>query len=76
MIQLRETQNQVTPLEQVLQQIGRAPKRETSKGMKGLIAEGEHAARLLQATLNEEANADKKLTAIAEQTVNLAAARR
>ena len=34
------------------------------------------SARLLQATLNEEANADKKLTAIAEQAVNPVASRR
>lgn len=33
------------------------------------------AARLLQTTLNEEANAQKKLTAIAESTVNPVAAR-
>lgn len=33
------------------------------------------AARLLQVTLNEEGNADKKLTAIAEQSVNLQASR-
>jgi ferritin-like metal-binding protein YciE len=117
---LQETQNQVNRLDQVFQQIGREPKRETCKAMKGLIAEGEQmikanadpeikdagligaaqrvehyemagygsarafaeklghtdAARLLQATLNEEANADKKLTAIAEQSVNPAASRR
>ena len=34
------------------------------------------AARLLQTTLDEEADADKKLTAIAEQSVNLQASRR
>jgi ferritin-like metal-binding protein YciE len=34
------------------------------------------AARLLQTTLNEEGNADKKLTAIAEQSVNVQASRR
>jgi ferritin-like metal-binding protein YciE len=120
MSHLKETQNQVNRLEQVFQQIGREPKRETCKAMKGLIAEGEQmmkanadpqikdaaliaaaqrvehyemagygsartfaerlghsdAARLLQATLNEEANADKKLTSIAEQSVNPVASRR
>ncbi len=117
---LKETQNQVTRLEQIFQQIGKEPKREICKAMKGLIAEGdqivkakadpevkdagliaaaqrvEHyemagygsartfaerlgrseAARLLQTTLNEEGNADKKLTAIAEQTVNVQASRK
>jgi ferritin-like metal-binding protein YciE len=36
----------------------------------------DEAARLLQTTLNEEGNADKKLTAIAEKSVNLQATRR
>jgi ferritin-like metal-binding protein YciE len=115
---LRETQNHVQRLEQIFQQIGRSPKRETCKAMKGLVSEGEEmikanagpgvkdagliaaaqrvehyemagygtartfaerlghaeAARLLQATLTEEQMADKKLTTIAEQTVNPQAA--
>lgn len=117
---LRETEVQVQRLEQIFQQIGREPKRETCMAMKGLIAEGdemikataapevkdagliaaaqrvEHyemagygsarafaerlghteAVRLLQATLNEEGNADKKLTTIAEQSVNIQASRK
>jgi ferritin-like metal-binding protein YciE len=36
----------------------------------------EQIANVLQQTLNEEGEADKKLTAIAENQVNVAAARR
>ena len=114
---LRETEGQITRLEEVFRQIGKSPARETCEAMKGLIKEGENmvqangdpsvkdaaliaaaqrvehyeiagygcarnfaqrlghheAARLLQATLDEEGATDKKLTAIAERAVNLRA---
>jgi len=107
---LRETQNQVSRLEQVFQSVGARPRSETCEAMQGLVAEGEEvigssgnpdvkdaaliaaaqrvehyemagygcartfaqrlgkteAVRLLQQTLEEEAAADKKLTALAE----------
>lgn len=111
---LRQTENQVTRLEKVFQQIGKTAKTKTCEAMKGLIAEGseiidgsgdpnvkdaaliaaaqrvEHyeiaaygtartfaqrlgkseAARLLQETLDEEADTDKKLTSLAEKAIN------
>ena len=117
---LRETEQQVTRLETIFQQLGKEPEGKTCEAMKGLISEGsemikakgdpsvkdaaliaaaqrvEHyemasygtartfaqqlghaeAARLLQTTLMEEGNADKKLTEIAEKNVNLEAIRR
>jgi ferritin-like metal-binding protein YciE len=113
---LRETEGQVTRLEQIFKELGKRPQRETCEAMKGLISEGEemvkargdaavkdaaliaaaqrvehyeiagygtardfaqklghqHAAQLLQETLNEEGNTDKKLTQIA-QTINIQA---
>lgn len=116
---LRETKQHVSRLEQVFQEIGQKPKRETCAAMKGLIAEGEQmieatapapvkdagliaaaqrvehyemsgygsartfaqylghsqAVSLLDATLLEERAADKKLTGIAEMSVNEAALR-
>ena len=38
---LKVTQQQIKRLEQVFEQMGEKPKRETCKGMKGLIAEGQ-----------------------------------
>jgi len=111
---LRETEGQVSRLEQIFRLLGKTAKAKTCEAMKGLIAEGqevissrgdpdvkdaaliaaaqrvEHyeiagygtvrtfaqrlghddAARLLQQTLDEEGAADKKLTALAEQTIN------
>jgi ferritin-like metal-binding protein YciE len=113
-----ETKQQVRRLEQVFQEIGKSPERETCEAMKGLISEGEemisakgdpdvkdaaliaagqriehyemagygtartfaqrlgltNAAQLLQETLNEEGEADHKLTEIAEASVNVHAA--
>jgi ferritin-like metal-binding protein YciE len=37
---LRETEMQVRRLEQIFQQLGKEPKRETCQAMKGLLAEG------------------------------------
>jgi ferritin-like metal-binding protein YciE len=115
---LRQTQNQVTRLEQVFKQIGKSASSKTCEAMKGLIEEGEEvisakgdpnvkdaaliaagqrvehyeiagygtvrtfaqrlghqeAARLLQQTLDEEGATDKKLTALAEQSINPKAA--
>ena len=115
----RETQNQITRLEQVFQILGSSAKAKTCDAMKGLVSEGqevisaggdpavkdaaliaaaqrvEHyeisgygtartfaqrlgrqdAARLLQETLNEEEATDKKLTQLAEQSINPQAAR-
>jgi len=115
---LRQTQNHLTRLEQVFQQIGKSAASKTCEAMKGLIEEGdetisasgdpdvkdaaliaaaqrvEHyeiagygtvrtfaqrlghqgAARLLQETLNEEGATDKKLTTLAEQSINPKAA--
>jgi ferritin-like metal-binding protein YciE len=115
---LQETEQQVTRLEQVFEELGVEPEAHTCKGMKGLISEGqqmlkakgdaevrdagligqaqrvEHyeiaaygtartlaqrlgrsrAAELLQTTLDEEGEADKKLTAIAQSSVNPQAA--
>jgi len=111
---LRQTQNHVSRLEQVFQQLGKSAQTKTCEAMKGLVEEGseiingegdpnvkdaaliaaaqrvEHyeiaaygtartfaqrlgkpeAARLLQQTLDEEADTDKKLTALAEKAVN------
>jgi ferritin-like metal-binding protein YciE len=111
---LRQTQNQVSRLEHVFQQLGHSAKTKTCEAMKGLIEEGseiisgkgdpnvkdaaliaaaqrvEHyeiaaygtartfaqqlgkseAARLLQQTLDEEADTDKKLTSLAEKAIN------
>lgn len=115
---LKETERQVTRLEQVFKELGTEPEEHTCKAMKGLIAEGqmmikargdsdvrdagligaaqkaEHyeiasygtartlaqrlgknrAAELLQQTLDEEGEADKKLTEIAVSSVNEEAA--
>ena len=115
---LQQTEQQVTRLEEVFEELGFEPESHTCKGMKGLIAEGqqmikakgdtdvrdagligaaqrvEHyeiaaygtartlaqrlgrsrAAELLQTTLDEEGETDKKLTAIAESSVNPRAA--
>lgn len=115
---LRQTQNQVTRLEQVFQMLGKSAKSKTCEAMKGLVAEGEEvisssgnpdvkdaaliaaaqrvehyeiagygtartfaerlgrhdAARLLQETLDEEAATDKKLSSLAEQSINPRAA--
>jgi ferritin-like metal-binding protein YciE len=115
---LRQTQNQVSRLEQVFQLLGKTPRSKTCEAMKGLIAEGEEvvsatgdadvkdaaliaaaqrvehyeiagygtvrtfaqrlghndAARLLQQTLDEEADTDKKLTSLAEGAINPRAA--
>ena len=113
---LRETEHQVTRLEQIFQMLGKSQGK-TCEAMKGLIDEGEEvidaggdpdvkdaaliaagqrvehyeiagygrldvaqrlgrdkAARLLQETLDEEANTDKKLTQLAESTINRQAA--
>jgi len=111
---LNETQQQVSRLEQVFQQLGQDPGGETCDAMKGLVKEAQHfltaqgakevidagligaaqrvehyemagygtartlaqqvgesqIANLLQQTLDEEGQANKKLTAIAEKSVN------
>ena len=111
---LRETQGQVTRLEQIFGRLGKSAQGETCEAMKGLIEEGstvlsadgdpnvrdaaliaaaqrvEHyeisgygtartfaqrlgkteAARLLQQTLDEESATDRKLTRLAEQSIN------
>lgn len=116
---LDETKGHVTRLEQVFRLHHEEPKAETSKGMEGIIDEGEkivshdenasvrdagiiagaqkaehyeiasygslrtwaeqmghrEAAQILQQTLDEEKNADKRLTQIAA-TLNVEAARR
>jgi len=116
---LRQTEGHARRLEQIFQQLGKQPERETCEAMKGLIEEGEEmvhaegdpnvkdaaliaaaqrvehyeiagygsartfaerlgqrqAAQLLEQTLNEEKETDKKLTQIAEQSVNLKAQR-
>jgi ferritin-like metal-binding protein YciE len=118
-LHLEETAHQATRLEQIFQQLGLAPERETCDAIKGLVAEGdevvqadgdpavkdaaliaaaqrvehyeiagygtartfaqqlgyEQAAELLQESLDEEGNADKILSEIAEQGVNVAAQR-
>ena len=115
---LRQTQNQVTRLEQVFKSIGKTAQTKTCEAMKGLVDEGseiisgsgdpdvkdaaliaaaqrvEHyeiagygtvrtfaqrlgrseAARLLQQTLEEEAETDRKLTGLAERAINPKAA--
>ena len=115
---LRQTQNQVTRLEQVFQLLGKTAQSKTCEAMKGLVTEGEEvisatgdadvkdaaliaaaqrvehyeiagygtvrtfaqrlghqqAAQLLQQTLDEEADTDKKLTALAERSINPRAA--
>ena len=115
-LHLRETEGQIARLEQVFNELGKRPQRETCEAMKGLIKEGEemvqakgdsavkdaaliaaaqrvehyeiagygtardfaqklghqHAVQLLQETLNEEGDTDKKLTQIA-QTINIQA---
>jgi ferritin-like metal-binding protein YciE len=114
---LRQTENQITRLNQIFQTLGEKPGRKVCKGMQGLLEEGEelmtedadHAvldaglisaaqrvehyeiaaygtartyaqelgdtasARLLQETLDEEGETDKKLTRLAEQHINLKA---
>jgi len=115
---LRETQQQVSRLEQIFSLLGKSARSKTCEAMKGLVAEGsevisasgdpdvkdaaliaaaqrvEHyeiagygtlrtfaqrlgrhdIAQLLQQTLDEEAAADKKLTALAERSINPKAA--
>jgi ferritin-like metal-binding protein YciE len=115
---LRQTQNQVSRLEQVFKSLGKSAQTKTCEAMKGLVEEGsevisangdpdvkdaaliaaaqraEHyeiaaygtartfaqrlnkpeAARLLQQTLDEEAETDRKLTALAERSINPKAA--
>ena len=115
---VKETEQQVKRLEQVLSQMGEKPGGKKCHGMEGLLSENkemmeedaepevmdaglivgcqkaEHyeiagygsavtfakllgnqeAARLLAQSLNEEERADKKLTQIAETTINLEAA--
>jgi len=115
---LRQTQGQVSRLEQVFKLLNKTPRSKTCEAMKGLVAEGdevisasgdadvkdaaliaaaqrvEHyeiagygtvrtfaqrlghneAARLLQQTLDEEADTDKKLTSLAEKAINPRAA--
>src|SRR5262245_33940355 len=57
---LQETQGHVQRLETVFEACSEKPKRESCKGMEGLI----------KATLSEEKRADEKLTQIAESGVN------
>ena len=115
---LEQTRHHVERLQQIFRGAGRDPDRESCKGIKGLLDEGEeilHAkgddstrdagliaaaqrvehyemavygairtfaerlgrtdfAELLQRTLNEEGEADKKLSQIAERVVNAHAA--
>jgi ferritin-like metal-binding protein YciE len=115
---LRETQNQVSRLEQIFRDMGRSATSSTCYAMKGLVEEGDemisakgdpevkdaaliaaaqrvehyeiagygtartfaerlgrqNAVRLLQETLNEEAATDKKLTQLAERSINAQAA--
>lgn len=115
---LRQTENQVTRLQQVFKSLGKSAQSKTCEAMKGLVEEGseivsgegdpdvkdaaliaaaqrvEHyeiaaygtartfaqrlgkpeAARLLQQTLDEEAETDKKLTGLAEKAINPKAA--
>ncbi len=115
---LRQTENQVTRLQQVFKSLGKSAQSKTCAAMKGLVEEGseivsgegdpdvkdaaliaaaqrvEHyeiaaygtartfaqrlgkpeAARLLQQTLDEEAETDKKLTGLAEKAINPKAA--
>jgi len=115
---LRETENQVSRLEQAFKILGKSARSKTCEAMKGLVAEGDEVisasgdpdvkdaaliaaaqrvehyeiagygsartfaqrlgrndvARLLQQTLDEEGATDKKLTSLAEQSVNLKAA--
>jgi ferritin-like metal-binding protein YciE len=112
------TENQVTRLDAIFEQLGKSPRGKKCKAMEGLIEEGkemmqedmepevmdaaligaaqriehyemagygtvrtwaqvlgekEHV-KLLQQTLNEEGDADKKLTQLAESTINVEAA--
>jgi ferritin-like metal-binding protein YciE len=111
---LEETEEHVSRLEQVAEQLGESLKRKTCQAMKGLVAEGEEilkeqkgssaldaaliaaaqkvehyeiasygtlatwaeqmghdeAVELLKETLDEEKNADEKLTSIAESIAN------
>jgi ferritin-like metal-binding protein YciE len=117
---LRQTQGQVTRLEQAFRMLGKSANPKTCEAMKGLIEEGQDAisasgdpdvkdaaliaaaqrvehyeiagcgtvrtvaqrlgrqdtARLLQQTLDEETATDKKLTSLAEQSINPKAAAR
>jgi ferritin-like metal-binding protein YciE len=114
----RQTEGQVSRLEQVFRSLGKSARSKTCEAMKGLIEGGEEAisakgdpdvkdaaliaaaqrvehyeiagygtvrtfaqrlgrldaAGLLQQTLDEEAATDKKLTALAEQSINPRAA--
>lgn len=116
---LEKTEGHVRKLEQTFSDLGEEPKRETCKGMKGIIAEGEdfvkaqgdpatidaaliaaaqrvehyeiagygtarayawtlghgNEAQWLQQVLNEEGEADKTLTALAERSINVEAAK-
>jgi ferritin-like metal-binding protein YciE len=115
---LRETEAQVSRLEQAFQAMGKSAKSKTCEAMKGLVTEGDEVvgakgdpavkdaaliaaaqrvehyemagygsartfaqqlgrhdvARLLQQTLDEEGATDKKLTALAERSINPKAA--
>lgn len=115
---LRQTENQITRLDQVFKSIGQSPQSKTCEAMKGLVEEGseiinsegnpdvkdaaliaaaqrvEHyeiaaygavrtfaqrlgkseAVRLLEETLAEEKETDKKLTMLAEKAINPKAA--
>jgi len=115
---LRETEGQVSRLQQAFKMLGKSPRSKTCEAMKGLVTEGDEVvsasgdpdvkdaaliaaaqrvehyeiagygsartfaqrlgrqdvAQLLQQTLDEEGATDKKLTALAEQTVNPKAA--
>jgi ferritin-like metal-binding protein YciE len=115
---LKQTENQITRLEQIFEELGESPRGKKCVGMEGLIEEGdelikekpedevlnagliskaqhvehyeiagygtvrtyarllgfERQAELLQETLDEEGEADKLLTELAEGSINIEAA--
>jgi ferritin-like metal-binding protein YciE len=115
---LRQTENQITRLDQIFEELGESPRGKKCVGMEGLIEEGdelikekpedevlnagliskaqhvehyeiagygtvrtyarilgfERQAELLQETLDEEGEADKLLTELAEGSINIEAA--
>lgn len=77
---LRVTEDQIRRLERIFRSLGASSRGKKCKGMEGLLEEGAEllgdgdAARLLDTSADEEGEADKTLTRIAQSAVNLSAA--
>jgi ferritin-like metal-binding protein YciE len=71
---LGKTQQHVERLEQIFSKLGGSPRGKKCVGMEGLIEEGSELMKeILQQTLDEESEANEKLTELAESHINMEA---